>query len=652
MRQSAASGSVDFTDLWRSVSSLCPREAPERSPAPQMPGADTPAAVSRDLQSPIRRGGSRFAGLNNGDSPGDGEASQDIFWDSTSPDQAHTGSGCRNTRVVEISDIVNRIAPKDVKLKPTDSTLLQWIGDSAVPSTPEIRVPRIRKRSSRQSSVDDLMKLARQFDQNMQQDKETTERLNTFNWDLNECVTTSKVKTQGTSSYGSVKDPKDQVEAELQALFDCSTQNISGRLSQGSVASACSQEVKDRPGTSASAEPRQSQKPKSGSAAQPAGEKGTCGLSANNFDDFDDDWDNDDLLNDSFVLAMNQNPDQHQNAQPNATLQSNTKMNTTHFTSVYKASPKRNSVHQPSYMPSKPSGRILQELCPKVKTTNRSTFKLESNPLFQPESATKQVSSSRFTATQPKSQISDQKPVATETLITPQPDKIAGNQRGALAADSSKDISDSLWGDGDDDALLYQVCDSVERISNSQQQQVSAGSCQEKPDFTVDKQRKTTAPLPIDTTWSTNVGASASRQSPSAFVRSNSLPGTSCETVNYQGWNIPMKCANNKSGMSQSLPGSRVSLGTFSRCRDPSGAIQAGSANVHMKPSTVTARTPQNSKSCHTAFKRNVSDSAAICSKVFVTSQMTGKCSAAEIERKKQEALAKRRQRMQNAPKP
>lgn len=468
------------------------------------------------------------------------------------------------------------------------------------------------------------MKLAKQFDENMQQDRETSEQLNTVNNNLNECVNTSNTKLREASFPCSVKDLKcpsssDRVEAELHALFDCSTQKVSGRLSQGSSASACSQEIKEQPVTSTSAEPRQSElksAEKSGSAAHRAEEKGSCGFSANSCDDFDDDWENDDLLNDSFMLAMTQNSDQQHDANPKTTLQSNTKTNTTQFTSVCKPTANTNSGRQPSNLHSKPSCSALQELCPKLKTTNRSTFKLEPNPHFQPKTGAKDVSKSSFTVVQPKSKMSDQKSATTKTLSTPQPNKITHDQKETcVAADSVKDISDSLWDDGDDDALLYQVCDSVERISNSQPQQVSPSSCQEKQDIAVDRQRKTTAPLPIDKAWSMNAGASANRQSPCAFVRSNSLPGTSCETVNYQGWNIPMKGANNKSRMSQSLPGGRMSLGTFSQCRDSSGTFQAGNANVDTKPHTVTARTPQNSKSHHTAFKRNVSDSAVISNK-------------------------------------
>ncbi|XP_033468553.1 uncharacterized protein etaa1b [Epinephelus lanceolatus] len=646
----------EFTELWRSVSKLSHNKTQDKTNGQQMPGTSA-STMCKDLQSPNRRGYSRYPGLNNGDSPGDVEPSQDIIWDPTSPTLANTGSRLRNTRVVEISDIVNRIAPKDVKRKGTESPLLQWIDDSAVPCTPDVPKPRGRKKSSRQSSVDDLMKLARQFDENMQQDRETSEQLNTVNSSLTECVNTSKTKLTETSFLNTVKDLKcpsssDQVEAELHALFDCSTQAVSGRLSQGSTASAHSQEVKHQHLTSTLAEPRQSglkSADKSAPAAHPAEEKGSCGSSANNCDDFDDDWENDDLLNDSLVLAMTQNPDQQHGADTKTTLQSNLKTNTTQITSVFRPTANTNSAHQPSN--SKPSCSALQELCPKPKTTNRSTFKLEPNPHFHPKTAAKDVSKSSFTVLQSKSKMSDQKSATTKTLSIPIPNKITNDHKGShTAADSGKDISDSLWDDGDDDALLYQVCDSVERISNSQPQRASPSNCQEKQDFAVDRQRKPPAPLPIDTSQSTNTSASANRQSPCAFVRSNSLPGTGRETVNFQGWNIPMKGANNKSGMSQSLPGSHVSLGTFNQCRDSSGTFQAG--NVDVKPHTVTARAPQNSKSHHTAFKRNQSDSAAISNKVFVTSQMTSKCSAAEIEKKKQEALARRRLRMQNIPKP
>ncbi|XP_034407490.1 uncharacterized protein si:dkey-78p8.1 [Cyclopterus lumpus] len=503
-----------------------------------------------DLRSPKHGGCSRYAGWNNGDSPGDVEPTQDIFWDPTSPTSA--AAGLRNTRFVEISDIVNRIAPKDVKRKA--SPLLQWIGDSAVPCTQGVPKPRVRKRSSRQSSVDDLLKLARQFDENMQQDRETSEQLAA----AAAGDRADAPEPPGARIPGDLKGPpaSDPVEAELRAMFDSSTQRVSGRLSQGSSASARSQEVKRHP-----------------LAGQPelkSEGKGSCGFQAN---DWDDDWDDDDLLDDSFALAMTDDRDQQRGARHEAALQGNA---------------------DPSAHPG-PKPSALQELCPKPKTSNRSTFKLEPNPHFQPA----KVPGSKSTT-------SDLKPAAAKTPSIPIPD----NAKTCVAADSS----DSLWDDGVDDALLCQACDRVERTSNSQPRRASPGGSGEKP--------PARAPP--------SVNAAADRQSPRAFVRSNSLPeGGGRETGNYRGWDVPMKGGDRQSAMSQSLPGGRVSLGSFNRCRD---------AGVDLQPN-YTAHQP--------AFKRNVSDPAAVSSKVFVTSQMTSKCSAAEIGRKKQEALARRRLRMQ-----
>lgn len=450
------------------------------------------------------------------------------------------------------------------------------------------------------------MKLARQFDENMQQDKESSEQLITLNNNRDACVTTSQTKLANTLLHSRVKGPSssDPVETELHSLFDCSTQKVSGQFSQGSSASACSQERKDFPGTTQLAKPQQSGlKPtdKSSLAAQPADQEGCQGFSANNCDDFDDDWENDDLLNDSFILALTRNPDQQLATNPETTLQAKT----TQVTSVGNTAT-TNSTHRPSNLHSKPNCSALQELCPKPKTTNRSTFKLEPNPYFQTKAAAKDVSKPSFTAVQAETQMLDRKTARPKTLASPHPDNIMNYQRGAsVAAGSSKHIPDSLWDDGEDDALLYQACDTVERISGSQPRQENSTDCQERQDSNVNRQQQTTVPLTIATAWTVKPRATQSLQE---LVRPKSLPSTSCENVNYQGWNVPLKGANNKSWMSQSLPGSHASLGTFGQCGESSGTFHVG-GNMDTKPRTVTAG------SHHTVFKRNVSDSAVISNK-------------------------------------
>ncbi|CAN9500018.1 unnamed protein product [Ophioblennius macclurei] len=627
-----AARATEFSDLWTDVSKLCPKPQ-EKKPDGQMPRpAGSP--LFTDFQSPRQRGRSRNFGLPNAESPGDVEPSQDIVWDPTSPTQAKTGN--RNTRVVAISDIVNRIAPEDVRPKGRDSRLLQWIADGAIPCTPEVPRQRLRKKSSRQRSVDDLMKLARRFDENMQQDTATSEQLNTVKNDMDERENTSEARLTQRPPSGHAKHRKrlsaaEQVEAELHALFDSSTQAVSGPLSEFSATPASSEEKEERNATVTSAKqqpPVLKPSEESNSAAQAAGSKGSCGSNANNCVDFDDDWENDDLLNDSFVIAMTQNPiEQHDTK---AASHPHAKTNTTQSSSLCKPDASTDSVPQSS---NKPSHSALQELCPKTKPVNRSTFKLQPNPYFQ----AKEVSQSSFTAAQPKKHTSHQTSTTTKTVSASRTNVIPKDHSAHTEAESAMDGSDSLWDDGDDDALLYQVCDNVERISNSQQQETISTNRQEKQGTATERGKLSTELLLIDTTRPACV---AKRQPSCTFVRSNSLPGTSCKTANYQGWNIPMKGSSNKSCMSQSFPGSHTNLGTVSQCKDSSGSFQAGNANVDTN--LVTPRAHQGSK-------RNVPDSAATCNKVFVTSQTKGKCTAAEIERKKQEALARRRQRMQKA---
>lgn len=413
----------------------------------------------------------------------------------------------------------------------------------------------------RQNTVEDLVKLARQFDKNMQ-DRESLEGVhndnNNFDNSLSDRPNTSKPKLRSADKMKDLQcsSSSDRVEEELQTLFNCSTQKVSGRLSQAS--SACSQDVKDKPAAAHLVEARQS-RPKPSTTSVPAAGVEATALGSNN--DFDDDWENDDLLNDPLLLEITQNTPRLLD-ESKTTLQSNTNAETHQSCSGFQLTTKTVCARQPSAAHSKLTCSALQELCHKPKTTNRSTFKLEPNPHFQAKNPSK-----------PKPQIA-LKNWATKTLG--QPDKTTDSKSDTCdAADSIQAISDSLWDDGDDDTLLYQVCDTVERISNT--------------------------PVPIDT-----VTSSTKREAPRTFVRSNSFPATSGGAVNYRGWDVPVKGANNKSQMSQSLPGSHVVLGTFNQSRDSSGKFQTAS---DAKACMVTAKTS------HTSFKRNFSDSAVTSNK-------------------------------------
>lgn len=413
----------------------------------------------------------------------------------------------------------------------------------------------------RQSTVEDLVKLARQFDKNMQ-DRESSEGAPTLR---------SSDKMQPLQCPSS----SDRVEAELQALFDCSTQRVSGRLSQGS----CSQEVKDQP-AAVLLEPSRQTGPSSEKSVPAAGLKATA-LRSNN--DFDDDWENDELLNDPLLLEITHNPPQLQdNSQ--ASSQTNTKRESEQSNSGFQSA-KMACGRQPSAARSELTCTTLQELCPKLKTTNRSTFKLEPNLHFQ----AKDLSRPALTPLQPKAEVSPINPTTSKT----QPDVAASPKTDARGC--SQGASDSQWEDGDDDSLLYQVCDSIERLDR-------LSSSPKNQHSVAEKAQRGTTPVSID------AGSRAQRESPHSFVRSNSLPATSSDAGTYRGWDCPMRGASSKPLMSQSLPGSHMTLGTFSQSRDWSGKLQTGIDGAS-KAGMVTART------AHPAFKRNFSDSAVSSNK-------------------------------------
>ncbi|KAM9067245.1 ewing's tumor-associated antigen 1 isoform X1 [Sarcophilus harrisii] len=205
----------------------------------------------------------------------DNDGPQEIFWDPNSPttcqlDERRNKQHDRRCSVA-ISDIVNRIAPQGEK-PTTDSLLDMWIGEGAIPCTPGITKIKSRTRTNyvkfkAQSSEEELIKLAKQFDKNMveldvrqEQDSETYDFVQTVSEaeTLNNYKDEAQLQTlqsisdevpevniavtvKGNSSISKEEHYKNSsltnfdpsAEAALTALFDGSTQKCSGQLSQG-----------------------------------------------------------------------------------------------------------------------------------------------------------------------------------------------------------------------------------------------------------------------------------------------------------------------------------------------------------------------------------------------------------------------------------
>ncbi|NXJ16080.1 ETAA1 protein, partial [Odontophorus gujanensis] len=204
----------------------------------------------------------------------DTDIQQEIFWDPHSPIARGLGKEkskqLTSRRAVEISEIVNRIAPQDEKAACNEGSLLgTWIGEDAIPCTPGVVKVRARTKLCYlkiKSPEEELMKLAKEFDKNLVEldavhEQESRGFIQTASQSLDNCKaelniknlksllgevsatgTALSLKPVGQSTgiptvepcqSSSQKSIDLEAEIALHALFDCSTQKCSGQLSQG-----------------------------------------------------------------------------------------------------------------------------------------------------------------------------------------------------------------------------------------------------------------------------------------------------------------------------------------------------------------------------------------------------------------------------------
>ncbi|KAJ8246173.1 hypothetical protein GJAV_G00264510 [Gymnothorax javanicus] len=704
------------------------------------PSIDSSYNYLKEFKTPKRQARVRSCASHNADSPSnDSDLQQDIIWDPTSPTAVWNGKGVKksttNVRAVDISEIVNRIAPQQNE-RPVipESSLLQWIGDSAVPCTPDIPQPRTRKKSTRQSDVEDLMKLAKQFDFNMhQQDRAQVEEV--YDGLVEEedgekelrslensppplptgAVTSGRVPASQTRKC-SAPLPADRrtldqnVTDDFDALFDEPTQRISGRLSQPS--SSLSQEGRAPPGAVSRKDALcgngrdfgPGTLPSVSSAAVKKPEGGAPSSSAHFVDD---DWDNDDLLNDSIVMEMTQNLDLF--APPkHCSTQIGPSAKQTDSTQKVSA-----GIGSPGQSLKENGGNSRNGLCQgkNLKAKNRSTFRLETNPNFhvketlsgdRPSSShgleSIKPGSEGALQSRPKGQLQPHNPkllepshghsLKTQTVPSVQPAIVQQSSSTVISSHVEEPVdamnddldsifaSDSLWDDGDDDDLLCQVCEDVEKLSQSQASEPASGC----PNVPATGGPKTTTPS-VAVRGVGPQGAypgnqlnqgHASGRTHCNFSRSVSVPGTgightrtapaippadpSSGSVVRDNIVSVANCAQSSVSNPQGYSGNWKSAPYRFTQLKKTPATEAGnfgatapSWRLENASTASSAKNPGGPP--QSSFKRHLSDPVALTNKVFVANHVPVRCSEAEIERKKQEALARRRLRMQTSQK-
>ncbi|KAI3353584.1 hypothetical protein L3Q82_020112 [Scortum barcoo] len=510
----------------------------------------------------------------------------------------------------------------------------------------------------RPNGVDDLLKLAKQFDFNMfRQDEEEAEDqhqqsledpseeiLDLENDDQDDFSPSLPGNCQpavkAAAAAGADVHLDQHMDDDLDFLFDGPTQHVSGNLSQ--VSSAQPSQVKPASGLSYK---EVSGKPLSSSHGPTSGVSSTNTKETLAINDFEDDWENDDLLNDSLVLEMTQNPQTFAAPMHSSTQKAPSELN-------HQWQSKCNPVNVAA------SGGVglAQSAVSKVGKNNerqRTTFKLESNPDFsvkriQTDTWTKSKTADKHTQNRFSSgkrvlveagsqhiwktdttQFHQRTSVASVKYNTaaftasnsatqtaqsfPQKPAETSSHGDAPAANDLLDedlssffSSDPVWDDPADDDLLCEMCEDVE---NQIQSSESVPTKQPPP---VLNQRA--ALQPANRTWDNNRQPPPTKQT-AGGAADRSLTGGFCAQVNTVTDSFRYKQVKNTSGSTNSA------------------ACQQGSSEA-----------PQgNARKDQFTFKKPNDPVSTVTNKVL------GKCSAAEIELKKQQAMERRRQRLQAA---
>ncbi|XP_057188263.1 ewing's tumor-associated antigen 1 isoform X2 [Triplophysa rosa] len=681
-----------------------------------------PARICQtEFKTPTRPARGQFRRVIPDDSPSnDPDFHQDIIWDTTSP--VRHGRGHRRPANVDISDIANRIAPKNGRLEDADSSLLQWIGDSAIPCTPEVQQPKAKSASTKQNTVEDLMRLAKQFDFNMRQDEAQQPHLHGLgsksavdqglaHFDNPSTILHNgfAMKSCPVAVKSSNEKPADEkalyqeMDDDLDLLFDGPTQQLSGRLSQmsGRTQDVC-EKAKEKNLTAV----------KACDSASYSVAACDDGKQVNNANDFEDDWNNDSFFENSLMLEMTQNPDLFA-ASRNCSTQKQTSENRSDFSSNA-----RNNTIAPK--PQEARNGVKCSTAQGQNVKNRQTFQLDTfhsghqtqakpyGGLQRPGNHlevnyTNQAIATNKASTVPpshgytnlnkqyrhKSEIRKpqvvqnvcvksnaketpvstgpciiqpihSKPVSTHQNLNPGcvkqevEDTITGQDGFNIVLDEDLDsffASDDIWDEGvEDDDLFCEACDNLEVSGNQQTSKTQPKAPQSSVSQnktcinseTASQQTVFAHPNPPRKP-PTNVSVSSVNTSAPLYRPKthavNSGPVGLCvnETVRPSGPSSNGPCKFTQVGRSSAVVASGTGVGVGTQQGYNRGVLTTLQSDVRMSDSQQFQKSYLASNRSSPVVTKEVCNTAAL------------RCSDVEIERKKQQALERRRLRMMSS---